>query len=133
METLVQFAVMRSMASLIRDIRPADVALIILLATLAIILQVRCFRSVSQAYVYIHKDNILIGTYPLEKDNEIRIDEHNTIVIHNGSVAMKVADCPDKRCIKQGATKLLPIVCMPNRLVIEIRQKPQDKPVFLLY
>ena len=46
----------------------------------------------------------------------------NTVHVEPGAISVISASCPDKVCVKQG--KLtgggVPIVCMPNRLVISI-------------
>lgn len=47
----------------------------------------------------------------------------NMICIENGEIYVSEASCPDKICVKHGALKseLLPIICMPNKLVIELK------------
>lgn len=52
----------------------------------------------------------------------------NEIEVRPGSIGIISADCPDKLCIHQGFANnsKLPIVCLPNRLVIQLRE---DKPV----
>lgn len=46
----------------------------------------------------------------------------NTVHVEPGAISVTAASCPDKVCVNQG--KLtgggIPIVCMPNRLVISI-------------
>ena len=45
----------------------------------------------------------------------------NTILVEPGAVCMQSASCPDKLCIKQGTLHSVGrIVCLPNRVVIEI-------------
>ena len=46
----------------------------------------------------------------------------NVIEVRPGAIGMKEADCPDGLCVKMGFStdSLLPIVCLPNGLVIEI-------------
>ncbi|MCB5224890.1 MAG: NusG domain II-containing protein [Candidatus Cloacimonadaceae bacterium] len=78
-------------------------------------------KKEERLYVYIQKDELAVGVFPLDKDRVIRIDEHNTVEIKDGKVGMTEADCPDKRCVKQGFGDKLPIVCLPNRVVVEIR------------
>lgn len=55
--------------------------------------------------------------YPIEKDGHI-----NILLVEEGKISMKSADCPDKLCVKQGAisTGAYPIVCLPNRIVVKI-------------
>lgn len=73
-----------------------------------------------------------MGEYPLEEDRDIAIDMHNRLRISDHKVRMIYADCPDKRCIKQGASNMFPIICLPNRLVVEIKNLKGDKQ-FILY
>lgn len=67
-------------------------------------------------------DGHVYGMYSLDQDIEIAIGDSNICQIQNGSVSMITADCPDKVCVhsldisKQGQT----IICMPNRVVLEI-------------
>ncbi len=45
----------------------------------------------------------------------------NVILIENGHVCMKSAECPDKLCVKQGRiSDIGSIVCLPNKVIIEI-------------
>lgn len=52
----------------------------------------------------------------------------NTLVIKNGQVSVKAADCPDLVCVKHreisndGET----IVCLPHKLVIEITAETEE-------
>ncbi len=50
---------------------------------------------------------------------------YNTIRISPEGVAVTEASCPDKICVRTGIRKdsLLPIICLPNRLVIEILEE----------
>lgn len=49
----------------------------------------------------------------------------NTVCVRPGSIAIISANCPDQICVHQGfiSTSLLPITCLPNRLVIRVREK----------
>ena len=46
----------------------------------------------------------------------------NTILVEPGRVRVLEAGCPDQVCVNQGyiSDGAVPIVCLPNRLVIEI-------------
>lgn len=50
----------------------------------------------------------------------------NTIHIEHGAISVTQSDCPDQICVHQGdiTGPGIPIVCMPNRLVIEIAGEP---------
>lgn len=47
----------------------------------------------------------------------------NEIAFRPGSIGIISADCPDKLCVRQGFIRdsRLPITCLPNRLVIQLR------------
>ena len=49
----------------------------------------------------------------------------NTVCVRSGSIAIISATCPDQICVHQGfiSTSLLPITCLPNRLVIRVREE----------
>ena len=67
-------------------------------------------------------DGQVYGEYSLEENRTIGIGGTNTCVIANGIVSMTEADCTDLICVHtksidaRGGT----IVCMPNRVVLEI-------------
>lgn len=46
----------------------------------------------------------------------------NTLRISHGAIEVAEADCPGQDCVRQGSIRdsLLPIVCLPHKLVIEI-------------
>lgn len=47
----------------------------------------------------------------------------NVIEVRPGAIGILSADCPDKLCVRQGFinNSLLPVTCLPNRLVIQIK------------
>jgi len=52
-------------------------------------------------------------------------DCYNEIEVRPGSIGILSASCPDKLCVHQGFvdSSLLPITCLPNRLVIQLRSQ----------
>ena len=68
------------------------------------------------------------GTYPLNEDKTIDIDEHNKVIIKEGVVYMEDADCPDKLCIKQGKidSNGQKIVCLPNKTIVEVSSEKES-------
>lgn len=47
----------------------------------------------------------------------------NEVQVRPGSIGIISASCPDKLCVHQGfiSSSLLPVTCLPNRLVIQVR------------
>lgn len=50
----------------------------------------------------------------------------NTVYVEHGQISITHADCPDQICVEQGAIvdSLIPIVCVPHHLTIEIGEEP---------
>lgn len=51
----------------------------------------------------------------------------NTVLVEPGRICVSHADCPDQVCVHQGwiSNSVIPIVCLPNRLVIQIEESAQ--------
>lgn len=109
----------------------ADMILIIIGIAAIAVSALALWRRSDHAQVYIYKDNLLWGTYPADTDRTIVIDSHNTVRIQNGKAAVTKSDCPDKRCVKQGFSSHLPIICLPNDLVVEIKNDENDNRLIL--
>lgn len=71
-------------------------------------------------------DGTVYGTYSLNEDREIPVEQDGSVInvvrIENGSVRMLQATCPDALCIRQGAIsrERQTIVCLPHKLVVEV-------------
>lgn len=78
----------------------------------------------------IYQDGSLLMSIPLHdtEPNTFMVTGdtggYNEIQVTDGQIGILSASCPDKLCIRQGfqSTSLLPIVCLPNRLVIRVRE-----------
>ncbi len=110
------------------ELKLADLVLIILILAVGTISAISVFKTKENAVVTVYKGDRLWGEYPFDEDRVIKVDEHNTFQIKAGKVSMIHADCPDKRCVKQGSTSKLPIVCLPNKLVIQIKSHKGEAP-----
>ena len=77
--------------------------------------------------VGIYKDGSLVEKIDLNVvtgEREITLSGEygdNVILVSNGHIEMKSADCPDKLCVEHGELKSSssPIVCLPNKVVIK--------------
>lgn len=68
----------------------------------------------------VYSENLAVNaSVPIIKDGV----ETNLVVISDGVVYMKEANCKDKLCIKQGKKSIgnESIVCLPNRVVVTIK------------
>lgn len=88
------------------------------------------YKSIANVF----QDGKLIKKISLNKEETktYRIDTENgnfnILEVRKGCVSVIDADCPDKLCekIECNSSKSLPIVCLPNRLVVEIVEEKQS-------
>lgn len=117
--------------SFVKELTLADI-LLICLVILAVVFTTLHFSSDNKALsAYIYKNGSLLGVYPLAKAQTITIDEHNSVEIKQGKVRMSHSDCPDERCVRQGYSDNMPIICLPNRVMIEIKGSAEEKKLIL--
>ena len=82
----------------------------------------------------IYQDGVLVRTVDLsdvKEAYEIELrdgDGRNVILVEPGKISMADANCPDRLCVRQGAISngVYPIVCLPHRIVIEIKDEGAD-------
>lgn len=103
--------------------------LLIIAAVVLVLSFAICFWKTHPAQtsmVEIVQDGTILYRFDLNntENQEIEISydgKINTVLIENGKICIINADCPDKTCVHMGWLKseVLPIVCLPNRLVIQ--------------
>lgn len=77
-------------------------------------------------------DGQYYAQYPLDTDTDVIIPGaaglDNELVIKNGVADIVSADCPDKLCVKQKAINLdgETLVCLPNKVVVEIKSESEN-------
>ena len=76
-------------------------------------------------------DGKVYGTYSLEKDQVIEIEEgsfYNKIRVEDGKAYMEEANCPDGYCEELGkiSRHTQTIVCLPHKLVVEVLEADND-------
>ena len=95
-----------------------------ILAAAAILLCFQIFRKTGdQAVVSITVDGVLYGTYSLDKDRTVEINDTNRLEIRGGYAQMVWADCPDQVCVNHRAVSRNgeSIICLPNEVVVSVR------------
>ena len=102
---------------------------VLLLFILAIVIVLSAFpysgRGTTGEMIHILIDGELYGTYSMSVGQEIQIENdqgYNCIIIEQGQVHMKEADCPDGYCVAHKAISKTneTIVCLPHKLVVEV-------------
>ena len=63
-------------------------------------------------------------TFEVKGDN----NRNNVIEVSHGKIKMLSANCPDKTCVKLGYTgeRRIPVVCLPNHIIITIKDETGD-------
>ena len=92
------------------------------------------FQDSNKTVVIIEQDGNVIERINLSEftgAKEINIscaEGQNTVLIENGQIRMKNADCADQTCVKMGTLRSasLPVVCLPHRLVIRFDDSGSD-------
>lgn len=113
----------------------ADLTVIgIVLAAAAICYIVFYFHSGTEpGIVEIMQNGQLLETCPLSDSKTIPIlyeaGGYNLILINEGTVKVTDADCPDKLCVRQKniSRNGESIICLPHRLVIQIKSEEEGE------
>ena len=112
-----------------------DILLIIAVLLLAGLLQaVLSAAKTAGDVAVVSVDGVIVAELPLNEDRELRLTPQegtaNTIIVQNGCVCVREADCPDQICVRQGKIQYAgeSIVCLPHKLVVTIQGKSGDGP-----
>ena len=77
-------------------------------------------------FAEIRSDGQLLHLVDLRIDQEFHITTpsggSNTVTVKDGKIAVTEANCPDQVCVNHRPTNQTadPIVCLPNKLVVEV-------------
>ena len=112
--------------------RPADIILAVILVIAGFVMSFALASGDSEAErVTATVNGELYGFYDLSEDQDITVEQNghkNVFRIKGGSVHMIEADCHGHDCIRQGRISKSgqTIVCLPNKLVLEITGGEQE-------
>lgn len=109
--------------------------LIFIAVTVFILSLILCFWAIRPAQtnsVEIVQDGKILYRFDLNdaENQQIEISYNgkvNVVLIENGKICITNANCPDNTCVHMGwlTSEDLPIVCLPNRLVIQYTQSDE--------
>ena len=105
----------------------ADYILILSLILISILLYMNFNKQSSNKEVEIYYKNSLVGKYPISKDKIITLAKDIKIEIKNNKVRMLENTCKRQLCVKQGWSDSLPIICVPNKVMIKIVSSSEKK------
>ncbi len=108
------------------SLRTADWILIggLLVVVLTAFLIVRLDADNGQ-WAEVTVDGRVVATLPLDTDTTLVIDGiggKNAVVVAHGKVAVSMADCPDKVCVRHRAISRTgeSILCLPHKVAVTI-------------
>ena len=110
-----------------------DLVLIAALLALPVWGLVRTWRAARERPVArIYQNNRLLGVYPLDRDQVIAIGDNARpamrIEIKGGAIRVAESNCPKGVCKHAGRIRTpgRSIVCVPNRVLIELKGEAKD-------
>lgn len=78
----------------------------------------------------VYSDGKLICTVDLSVDGEYQVslgEEWNMLKVVDGKIFVSASSCANQHCVRHApANKGAPIVCLPNRLVVEFAEEEFD-------
>lgn len=99
------------------------------------VLAARYFGAGGERIAYIYSENELVKTIDLNavvQPYSFTVTSSkggsNTIEVRRGEIGVTDASCPDDICVNTGfiSSPVLPIVCLPNELVIRISSSEDE-------
>jgi hypothetical protein len=111
----------------------SDKALVIILILIAIALIFVFPHHGKKGTVEVYRNNKLLAEYPLDKNQVIEVFPGCRAEIKDGKVRMLESPCRNKLCIKQGWSDQAPIICMPEKVSLVIRNRSEKQKIHILY
>lgn len=105
-----------------------DLIFIFILLTVSVVIVLVMYFNKRTGYnVKISADGKTVKTLSLDKDDEYVFESdkgYNIVIIKDGAVYVKEADCPDKICVNHKKISNVgeTIICLPHKLVVEITE-----------
>ena len=104
----------------------ADIGLIVILLLIAMALLWQIKTTFLNKKIEIHHHNELVGTYDLQEDQLIELGKEAVVEIAGKKVRIKDSTCKKQYCVQQGWSERLPIICVPNEIVINFISKKEE-------
>lgn len=114
--------------------RKRDRLLLIILSAMAIVicavLLIVSLNHGDAGKAVVYYKNEVIASFDLDKDTEYLIETElgtNLLVIRDGRVFIKEADCRDKICVNTGSLgsddDIRSIICLPHKLTVRVEHE----------
>ncbi len=107
------------MEAIKKIIRKADIALVITIICIAAATQWYFWQKSNEEAISIYLDNQIFLTTPLTGHKIIPVLPTLIVEVDKARYRVKSSDCQGQHCVHQGWQNHLPIVCLPNKLLIK--------------
>ena len=115
-------------------ITKTDIIVISIILLSAIFTFMLNLKTNSKIDIIITHNNQVYATLPLMSDNTILLEDIAIIEINNNKARISFSTCKNQLCIKQGWSDRLPIICVPNMILIDFKDNNNDKDrMFITY
>lgn len=117
----------------IKLLNPADRILIVILFVIIIVGFYLQLSGKQAKYINVTINDEIFGKYQLSKDQVININQGTILEIKDGRYRLRESSCPHQICVKQGWSKGLPIICVPQKLVISVIKESGEQEMPITY
>ncbi|MBN1948471.1 MAG: NusG domain II-containing protein, partial [Candidatus Cloacimonetes bacterium] len=100
----------------------SDVILIGVLIILAVLSLAIMKKNSAIRMVTVYHRNQLVYQDKINKDKILELEPGVVVEINRGRVRMQRSTCREQFCVKQGWSSFFPIICVPNQILIRIRE-----------
>ncbi len=104
----------------------ADFMLIVFLLLVSSLMLIKIESQLSTQKFEIIYHNQIVGRYSLLETQTIEIDEGIIVEVANNKVRMSENSCTHQYCVQQGWSDRLPIICVPNEIIIKFISKKEE-------
>lgn len=97
--------------------------LIILISIIVLFFLLKYIYFSNNNYAYVYYENNLIKTIDLSINKEYKVDGYNgevIIEVKDKKIRVKKETSPLHICSKQGYSNSIPIICLPNKIIIKL-------------
>lgn len=111
----------------------ADLTLIFILIFFALFIFFFQINQKATTYVNVLINDKLEFRKNLNKDEIFKIKKGVIAQIKAGKIAIIENDCKNQICVKQGFSNSVPIVCLPNKILLSLEDDFPDDEILVTY
>lgn len=103
----------------------ADKLLIIFAIIVSIVIFILISRNDEKNMLEISYQDKIYGEYNISKPQKIIINPNLIVEIKDDKYRILKSDCKNQICVKQGWNNRFPIICVPNKLSLQLKSEDE--------